>query len=273
MEDHWQIPVDGSHSINIFYYPSIDSTNTRAVSLAREGKPEWTVVFASEQTAGKGRINRIWWSPPDLGLWFSVILRPKIRVKSVNLLNLALALTIRSFIEKLVTEKLPENPPRIQVKWPNDILLEGKKICGILLESEITPQKIKYIVAGIGLNVNQGRDDFPADLSSRAISIKMVTGENYVIFRLLTQFLKYFYNDFNQLREKKFNYIVSEYENHLAFTNQYVEIHLQDKVIAGVQKGIDPAGNLVLSGSQGDVIVTAGDLWGFTEGNSDDSDH
>ncbi len=272
-DNHWQIPLSDGNVISVFYYPSIDSTNKRAIELARQGTPEWTVVFASRQTAGKGRYERVWWSPPDLGLWFSIILRPRIPARFINLVNLASAIGMRGFIQNRITEEKGSDNPVVLLKWPNDIIVDGKKLCGILLESDITAKQIDYIVVGIGLNVNQRMDDFPSDIRQKAISVKMITGRDYDIPKFLTDFLKFFYKEYHQLFAKGFDFIVTEYQKFLAFARQKVEIHLPDRVIHGIQKGINPSGNLILSQNGKEIVITAGDLWQIKNGASDDSDH
>jgi BirA family biotin operon repressor/biotin-[acetyl-CoA-carboxylase] ligase len=260
-KEQWQIPVKGNTTIKVVYYPSLQSTNTEAVKLARAGEHNWTVVYAAEQTGGKGRHKRHWWSPAGMGLWFSIILRPAISVQNINFINLASALIIRRFLESQIAAGVSDFKPAVGLKWPNDILVDRRKICGILLESEIVTDKIQYIVAGIGININQISADFPAELRKSAISLKMCTAIHVEITPLLNRLISDFFVKFNEMQQNNFDNIVAEYEKHLLYKGQQVKVFLPDGVKAGIQQGIDQHGNLILQQDGRTFTVSAGDLW------------
>ena len=198
------------NQLKIIELSEIGSTNERAVELVEVGVPAWTVVFARKQTKGKGRYQRVWESPADLGLWFSVILRPEIELNQLNLVNLVTALSIREFIlGQLQNQMKIYWPARVKLKWPNDVLVQGKKICGILLESSIRKNNIFHLVVGIGLNLNQNKDDFSAEIRASATSLKLLTGLSYDLKKSLEEFLSLYYRNINQALESGFSEVVN----------------------------------------------------------------
>jgi len=145
----------------------ISSTNEFAKRIARRGAPEGTLVLADAQSSGRGRHGRRWESPADRGLWFSFIMRSDATIKQLGLLPLLVGAVIVEELENMLGR-------RFQVKWPNDVLYEGRKICGILCEAQFTPPAIDYVVVGIGVNVNQSEDEFPLALRNWARSLSTV---------------------------------------------------------------------------------------------------
>lgn len=147
-----------------------DSTNRAALGLAEEGSPEGTVVVADSQTAGRGRLNRQWFSPPGLNLYFSLVLRPSIppaRVPQIALVaGMAVARCLRAISPDLDAG----------VKWPNDVLLRGKKLCGILCDMRSEMDMVHHVIAGVGVNVNVTRDDFPDAVAGTATSLRIALG-------------------------------------------------------------------------------------------------
>ncbi|MDD3364880.1 MAG: biotin--[acetyl-CoA-carboxylase] ligase [Syntrophomonas sp.] len=146
-----------------FYYPEIDSTNTRARELAAAGYPEGTVVVAEMQTAGRGRRGRSWYSPAIKGIYLSVILRPVLPLKEISRVSLVTAVAVAETLEAELNLQ-----PRI--KWPNDILINNRKIAGILSEAVTDMDGVEYIVIGIGLNINNQARDFPSGFRTTATS-------------------------------------------------------------------------------------------------------
>ena len=146
----------------------IGSTNTVALALAGLDAPEGSVVVADYQTAGRGRQGRAWLAPPDTALLVSILLRPTGPAERIPQLSLVAGVAVREALALAGVET--------RLKWPNDILLHGKKVCGILLEAASGPLREPGVVVGIGLNVNQERADFAADLRQRATSLSVATG-------------------------------------------------------------------------------------------------
>ncbi len=165
------------------YLQETDSTNNVARRLAQEGAPEGTVVAAESQTAGRGRWGRSWFSPRQLGLWFSVVLRPRLAPTSLPWLALMAGAAVARALEE--TTGL-----RPGIKWPNDLLLGGRKFCGILLEMEGSPEEISFLVLGIGVNVNQQEHDFPPELLGQATSLRVALGQEVARLPLLRRLLE-----------------------------------------------------------------------------------
>jgi BirA family biotin operon repressor/biotin-[acetyl-CoA-carboxylase] ligase len=257
----WQIPVTDRKKICIRYYETLGSTNREAVNLAREGAAEWTVVGAAEQTAGRGRYQRQWISPAGAGLWFSVILRPKLEINFLNLLGLTTAVILRDFIAEIVKEASSTKKFKVALKWPNDILLNKKKIGGLLFESGISAQKLNYVIAGIGINVHQSVEDFPRSLQETAISLKMVTAKNWELRKLLIRCLKFYYQEYRQVELSHFKNIIPRYEKYLLFKNKNIQIRFPAKEVTGILRGINQFGHLLLEGEGQVNEITSGDLW------------
>ena len=168
----------------IIFFESVDSTNNVAKQLANDNAPAGTVVIANRQTGGRGRYERKWFSPPDVGIWMSVILHPKLTpAEAVNLPEQIGALI-------LPVLKFYASQANIAIKLPNDILIDGKKVCGILCESAIKGNALEYVVVGIGINVLQEPADFPDDLRDIATSLFIETGRKMERVPLINEILQ-----------------------------------------------------------------------------------
>lgn len=153
---------------NIHYFDSIDSTNKKAKEIAQD-EEEGAVLIAEEQTEGKGRMGRTWISPKGKGIWMTIILKPNIEPMKVPKITLIGAAAVHKALDKMGI--------KTQIKWPNDILIDGKKICGILTEMSGELNLINYIIMGIGINVNLDEKDIPDELKDRATSLKISLGK------------------------------------------------------------------------------------------------
>ena len=150
-------------------HDEVTSTNDVAMALADAGAPHGTAVAAERQTRGRGRLGRAWSSPPGVGLWTSVVLRPPVPAAAVPVLTLAAGLAAAEAIEA-------EAGIPAALKWPNDVLLDGRKVAGTLLELRTEDQAVAHVVAGVGINVHQARGDFPPEVAQTAVSIRQATG-------------------------------------------------------------------------------------------------
>lgn len=148
----------------------MDSTNLAAKELARKGAPHGTLVIAEAQTGGRGRLDRSWVSPPNKGAWFSIILRPPVEYARLPQITLLAAVAIREAIRE--ETHLPAG-----IKWPNDILIRGRKVCGILTEVKGEMDRVEYVVLGIGINLNLQEEDFPPQIRMLATSLRLELGE------------------------------------------------------------------------------------------------
>lgn len=186
-----------------FYYREIDSTNNRARALATEGYPEGTVVVAEMQTAGRGRRGRSWYSPDSQGIYVSLILRPALPLKEISRISLLAAVVVAETLENELN--LPA-----RIKWPNDILVNNKKICGILSEAITDTDGIEYVVIGIGININNQAQEFPDDFRTAATSARaeyeLPCSRIKVLQGLLANFERHYFSllngNFTQTLEK-----------------------------------------------------------------------
>lgn len=153
---------------NFFYFDSIDSTNMKAKKLAEKGEPHGTVVVSEEQTIGRGRLGRDWISPKYKGIWLSIILRPETDPTNVPKITQIAAAAVITALNELKID--------VYVKWPNDIIINHKKVCGILTEMSGELNRVNYVIVGIGINVNLDKDDFNNEILNKASSLKIETG-------------------------------------------------------------------------------------------------
>ncbi|MBF8983590.1 biotin--[acetyl-CoA-carboxylase] ligase [Lutibacter sp. B2] len=176
----------------IYHFESVDSTNNVAKKMAHEGAIEGTVVIAEEQTKGRGRLGREWLSPKGDGIWMSIILRPEISPSEAMIITQVTAAAITLAMRKILHED-------IGIKWPNDIVLHKKKVCGILTEMSAELDSMNFIVVGMGVNANVDIEDFPEEVKDKAISMKTYFGEAVSRKDLTMQILHEFealYSDF-----------------------------------------------------------------------------
>ena len=237
---------------NVVYEERTASTNTVAKDLAHKGAVEGTVVISEEQNGGKGRLDRSFFSPYAKGIWFSVILRPDfppVEVSKMTLLTaVALTRVFRSFgLEKCV------------IKWPNDILVDGKKLVGILTELSATMEKVNYVVTGMGINTSFTRDELPADLQDKATSflIEGVTVGRNELWQAVMEELERYYE---MAKHEGFSCILDEWRSLSVTFNQDVEIVKTQGVTYGKAVDIDDDGNLIVVGPDGPVRIVAGDV-------------
>ncbi len=247
--------------VHVIYLPRVGSTNDELRERALLGAAEWTVLVAGEQTAGKGRYTRTWVSSIGKGLPLSVLLRPKIPLRQVNLINLATALSVAEFFEAKIGKGLAAETADVRLKWPNDVWINGRKICGILLQSGLENGMLKFLVIGIGFNVNQLPADFPLELRATATSLRAVTGAEWNLEILLLEFLKHFYFSLTRVLDNGFMGVVHQFEQRMAFRNRNVRIELPGEQVNGQMRGIDQNGYLILDTDTGERKITAGDLW------------
>jgi BirA family transcriptional regulator, biotin operon repressor / biotin---[acetyl-CoA-carboxylase] ligase len=177
---------------HLHHFYKIGSTNTAAMAAAAEGAPEGSVFLAEEQTAGRGRGANVWQSPRSTGIYCSVILRPALPPSDVLVLSLATGLAVQAAIRQV------DARVKVDLKWPNDVLIDGKKVCGILTEMNAEATRVRYVVAGIGINVNQA--NFPEELA--ATSLRLATGSEWSRVELVAALLKSLEREYRDLVEK-----------------------------------------------------------------------
>jgi BirA family transcriptional regulator, biotin operon repressor / biotin---[acetyl-CoA-carboxylase] ligase len=182
--------IFGKH---VHHYYKVGSTNTVATEAANGGAPEGSVFLAEQQTAGRGRGANQWHSAGSSGIYCSVLLRPALPPSDVLILSLAAGLAVRSAVEKIDSRMAPD------LKWPNDVLIEGKKFCGILTEMNAEVTRVRHVVVGIGINVNQA--SFPADLEAMATSLRLASGTEWSRVELCAALLKSLDREYRNLLE------------------------------------------------------------------------
>ena len=236
---------------HLHHFYKIGSTNTSAMSAAAEGAPEGSVFLAEEQLAGRGRGSNSWESPRSTGIYCSVVLRPDLPPSEVLHLSLATGLAVQAAIQQVDSRVVAD------LKWPNDLLIDGKKLCGILTEMNAEATRVRYIVVGIGLNVNQ--TNFPAELP--AISLRQVTGSEWSRVEMLAALLKSLDREYRQLVEDRGarESILRRFtENSSWVKGKAVRIEETGSPLEGTTEGLDERGFLRLRTSRGMQTVLSG---------------
>ena len=236
----------------IFYFPVLDSTNTKAKQLAEEGYPSGTLVVAEQQDAGRGRRGREWASPRGVGIFMTLMLKPDILPNNASMLTLVAALAVAAAIRKCTGRPAG-------IKWPNDIVMNGKKVCGILTEMSAQIDYVNHVVVGIGINVHN--ESFPEDIAQIATSLYLETGARYqraeLIEEIWEQFERY-YAVFLQTQD--LSGLVKEYEAHLVNMHQSVRVIDPKESFEGRAMGITPRGELMVDTWESRRLVSAGEV-------------
>jgi BirA family biotin operon repressor/biotin-[acetyl-CoA-carboxylase] ligase len=233
----------------IYAFETIDSTNSCARVMAAAGAPEGTVVIAELQTSGRGRMGRSWVANPQENLTFSVVLRPG--MSALNLLPLLTGIAVGD----AVREQAGVEP---DCKWPNDLLLGGRKFCGILLEGSLRDEALEFAVAGIGINVNQIL--FPPDLSDRATSLRLICGREFNREELLRTILHHLEHLYQTGCREDFSSVPRLWTTRAQMIGRPILIQMRDTRLAGTARRIAPDGGLVIATDSGEQTVYAGDV-------------
>ena len=230
------------------------STNDVVEKLARDGVKEGVVVFAESQAKGRGRLGRKWVSPAQKGLWFSVLLRPPIRPELITRLTIASATALARAIRRQ-TELRPE------VKWPNDILINGKKAAGILTELSAELDTVKYVILGIGLDVNLTATDFPPDVKKIATSLRIEQGHPLDRAALAATVIHELDEDYARATTGAFETLADEWESQCTTLGRNVTIHVGDRTIRGRAESLDAGGALLVRTVHGHLErISGGDV-------------
>jgi BirA family biotin operon repressor/biotin-[acetyl-CoA-carboxylase] ligase len=230
------------------------STNDVVEKLARDGAKEGVVVFAESQTRGRGRLGRKWSSPARKGLWFSVLLRPDLTPQEATRLTVASAAALARAIRR-ETGLIP------QVKWPNDILIRGRKVAGILTEMSAELDHARQVILGIGVNVNLAAGDFSPDLRKLATSLRIESGGVIDRPELAAAILRELDRDYARACGKGFATLADEWEAQCVTLGRNVTIHIGDRRVQGRAESLDDAGALLVRTQHGHLErVTGGDV-------------
>lgn len=242
---------------SIYYHDQIDSTNTEAKRLLTEHREEGinlhgTLILAEEQTKGRGRLGRDWSSPNEGGVWMSLVLRPELPASICPMLTIVAALAVNSAIRK-------QTGLLSFIKWPNDIIISGKKVCGILTEMAGLSQGRPDIIIGIGINAN--RDEFPEELRESATSLSLEKGDiiprSLLIGEIINQLEKYF-NRF--LITRDLSELKAEYEEYLVNRGKQVRVLERESEYTGTALGINEQGALLVESKEEIREIISGEV-------------
>lgn len=237
----------------IAYCDDVTSTNNEAKALAAEGYPEGTVVVAEAQNLGRGRMARGWFSPWGKGIWMSVILRPQFRPQDAPKCTLMAAVAVNKAIRQVAGIGCG-------IKWPNDILYEGRKLVGILTEMSAEMDAINYIVIGIGINVNIAQAEFPTELNDIATSVLAASGKQIDRLELLKVILKQLEDAYQEVSTNGFDGILDEWRKQSVTLGQVVDVIGFNNKFSGTAINIDDDGALLVRTDERLEKVLAGDV-------------
>lgn len=238
----------------IISYEEADSTNDIAIKLAEDGAKEGTVIFAEHQRSGRGRLRRKWFSPKRKDILLSFILRPDIHPRKVTQLTITSALAATGAIRKLY------NLPAL-IKWPNDIYINDKKCGGILIEMNAEPDKIKYVVIGIGINVNSHHNDFAKSIQDSATSLSIESGKKCDRIKFARELLRQFESQFERLFSEGFGGISRDWLHLSLILGKRLDIISENEVVSGTPFNIDDDGALLLRTDTGIIRkISSGDV-------------
>lgn len=237
----------------IHYFEEIDSTNNKAKALAFAGAPEGTLVIAEEQLGGRGRLGRSWFSPPG-GIWFSLILRPGIAPREL----LEVTLLAGVVCVETITETTGMEP---KIKWPNDLLIDHKKLAGVLTEMETEADKVHFVILGVGLNANINAADFPPKLAGTSTSLSMMLGRNVDRHQILRNLLMRLESGYTQLASGGFSSVRNSWIKYSETLGSQVRVETVHGTVEGRAINISSEGALILELSTGETkTVWSGDV-------------
>lgn len=237
----------------VLYFDTIDSTNTKAQELAEKGYQSGTLVVADKQESGKGRRGRSWVSPSGTGIFMTLMIKPDINPNNASMLTLVAALAVAKAITSVTGEEA-------LIKWPNDIVVNGKKVCGILTEMNAQFDYINHIVVGIGINVHN--ESFPEEISQMASSLMIEAGgKRFHRAQIIAETMSYFeqyYDIF--LKTQDLSALVREYDELLVNRNKSVRVLDPKEPFDGKAMGITPKGELIVDTWESRKLVSSGEV-------------
>ena len=239
---------------DIRVFEQTTSTNDVIEKLARDGVKEGAVVFAESHTKGRGRLGRKWISPGRKGLWFSVLLRPDLRPQETTQLTVASVTALRRAIQS-------ETGLHPEIKWPNDIVIGGKKVAGILTELSAELDRVRHVILGIGVDVNLVAGEFPPELRKLATSLKIESGRAISRAELATAILRELDADYARICGGGFAEVADEWQEHCKTIGRQVTIQIGERRIRGRAESLDDDGALLLRTDHGRLErITGGDV-------------
>ncbi|WP_246476581.1 biotin--[acetyl-CoA-carboxylase] ligase [Salicibibacter cibi] len=237
-----------------FFKSKVTSTQTLAKKAYREGTPHGTAIVASEQTGGRGRMERPWQSPEQTSVSVSIVVKPDISIREAPQLTLVTAVAAAEALEQ--TTQLP-----VQIKWPNDIYINNRKVSGILTEMQAEADKMQMMIVGIGLNINQKQAQFPEELQEKATSLYVESEKEWPRAHILQALFISFEKWYDTWIENGFDYIRETWEKYAALYERPVKAVQGNTTVVGHMLGINREGVLQLKDQQGKVhLIYSGDL-------------
>ncbi|MBA4699665.1 MAG: biotin--[acetyl-CoA-carboxylase] ligase [Ruminococcus sp.] len=237
----------------IYYFDQIDSTNIRAKQLGEEGVPHGTLIVAGQQNAGRGRRGRTWESPPGVSIYMSIVLRPEMAPVKAPMLTLVMALSAADSLKECTGLD-------VQIKWPNDIVLNGKKLAGILTEMSTEMEYINHVVIGVGINVNTGQ--LPEELEEKATSLRLETGRIIRRSEIIASIMKEFEGNYQLFIETQgLRQMQEKYNSLLINREKEVRILGVKEEYAAYALGINEKGELLVRRDNGEIeAILAGEV-------------
>lgn len=240
---------------HFFFYPTIDSTNDKARALAQAGAEEGTLVIADRQTRGKGRSGRAWYSPPRLGLYVSIILRPRVPAETAFGVHMAASLAAADVVDAL------NLPGSVGIKWPNDLVAEGRKLAGLLSEVGVHGGVLEWCVVGMGLNVNHTRKDFPAEIAARAVSLRELAHRTLDRGDLLLSLTEAVSRRYDQFLESGMPGLIPDWRRRSTILGRTVRVETGGETYVGTAMGLEADGALRIQLESGaEERLHAGDV-------------
>ena len=239
-------------NVNVVHYKEVDSTNAEARRLSVEGAESGLVVTAKKQTAGKGRRGRSWESPADENLYLSILLRPSLEPEKAPMLTLVMAYSVAKSLQK--------EDIQVLIKWPNDLVCSGKKVCGILTEMNLSGAQVEDVIVGVGLNVNTMK--FPDELEDKATSLRKETLRELECGELLQLILKEFDKQYQRfLENQNLEFLQEDYNAMLINRGREVMVLEPGKEYLAKALGINKFGELLVQKEDGSTEeVFAGEV-------------
>lgn len=229
----------------IHYHQAVSSTQLLARELAEEGAIEGTVIVAEQQVKGKGRLGRLWHSPYGKGVWMSTILRPDTPIQLAPQLTLLTAVALTEAIRQTTALE-------VGIKWPNDILYKGKKLCGILLESVAEDQRLKYVIAGTGIDVNLSESDYDEELLSKATSLRIELGKPVDREKLIEAFMIRWEQLFRQYEQEGFEVIAQLWGSYALSLGQRIRITTAQESYYAIPLKLTERGSIIVKLDDGE---------------------
>ncbi len=248
------IPQGQIIGADIQHFEEIDSTNNYAKKIANEGCAHGTVVVADRQTTGRGRIGRLWQSDTSEGIWFSIVLRPEIEPENIQVITLAASVAVVEAIRETLGIVCG-------IKWPNDIIIDGRKLGGILTELSAEPGHVNYVVVGIGINANQASEHFDNEIRQKAISLKMYEGKTVSRSNLLGGILTNFEKIYKCVLLGKNKEIIDKWTEYSVTIGKEVKVAYRDVEYIGTAQSVASDGRLIVQCKDGVTrAISAGEI-------------